>query len=195
MMFDFTSWWNGLSMMQQIYWLVTIPSTLLFVIQLILTFVGGDLDASTGDIDTNIDAGIDFGLHFMSVKNMIAFFALFGWSGLAAIDAGLKTMVILLISFFAGTLMMVIMASIYYFMSKLTESGTLKMINAIGKIGDVYITIPAKKSGMGQVQVKIQGSLHTLEAMTEELEAIKTGSLIEVTDVVNDQILIVKQSR
>ncbi len=195
MMFDFTSWWNNLSTMQQIYWLVTIPATLLFLIQLVLTFIGGDLSGDTGDIDADYDADHGMGFHFITVKNMIAFFALFGWTGLAAIDSGLASFLILLISSISGLVMMLIMASIYYFMSKLNSSGTLKMKNAIGKIGNVYISIPAKKGGLGKVQVKVQGGLRTLEAMTEELEDIKTGSIIEVADVINDQILLVKKSR
>lgn len=194
-MFDFTSWWNNLSTMQQIYWLVTIPATLLFLIQLVLTFIGGDLSGDTGDIDADYDADHGMGFHFITVKNMIAFFALFGWTGLAAIDSGLASFLILLISSISGLVMMLIMASIYYFMSKLNSSGTLKMKNAIGKIGNVYISIPAKKGGLGKVQVKVQGGLRTLEAMTEELEDIKTGSIIEVADVINDQILLVKKSR
>jgi hypothetical protein len=195
MMFDFTSWWNNLSTIQQIYWLVTIPATLLFIIQLVLTFIGGDLDGDGADIDHEISADHGMGFHFMTVKNMIAFFALFGWTGLAAIDSGLATFLILLISTFSGLIMMIIMASIYYFMSKLNDSGTLVMQNAIGAVGDVYISIPAQKKGLGKVQVKVQGALRTLEAMTEETDDIKTGSLIEVMDVINDQILLVKKSK
>jgi hypothetical protein len=80
-------------------------------------------------------------------------------------------------------------------MSKLNDSGTLVMQNAIGAVGDVYISIPAQKKGLGKVQGKVQGALRTLEAMTEETDDIKTGSLIEVMDVINDQILLVKKSK
>jgi hypothetical protein len=42
---------------------------------------------------------------------------------------------------------------------------------------------------MGKVQIKVQGALRTLNAMTEDTEIIKTGSLIEVTDIIGENIL------
>jgi hypothetical protein len=68
-------------------------------------------------------------------------------------------------AFICGFLMMVLMASLFYFMSKLAESGTLKMKNAIGKLGEVYLMIPASRGGMGKVQLNVQGSLRTLDAI------------------------------
>ena len=69
------------------------------------------------------------------------------------------------------------------------------MKNAIGNSGDVYLSIPAKKAGMGKVQIKVQGAVRTLNAMTEDSEIIKTGSLIEVTDIIGENILLVKRMR
>ena len=78
-------------------------------------------------------------------------------------------------------------------MGKLTDSGTLNLQNAIGKVGSVYLTIPAKRDGLGKVQVKVQG-LRTLDAMTDYEEEIKTGSVIEVVEILNNEILVVKLS-
>jgi hypothetical protein len=88
---------------------------------------------------------------------------------------------------------MLIMASLFYFMSKLAENGTLKMKNAIGKLGEVYLVIPASRKGFGKVQLSVQGSVRTLDAMTDEPENIPTFSIIEVIDVIDDNILIVKK--
>lgn len=78
-------------------------------------------------------------------------------------------------------------------MGKLTESGTLNLNNAVGKVGTVYLTIPAKRGGLGKVQVKVQG-LQTLDAFTDNAENIKTGALVEITEIINDEILLVKLS-
>ncbi len=194
--FDFSTWWESLKFVEQVYWIITIPATLLFIIQLILTFIGGDFDDhSDMDVDAEIDADHGMGFHFITVKNLISFMAIFGWSGLACLDSGLGIGITVFISVISGLIMMVIMASLYYFMGKLTDSGTLEMKNAIGAVGDVYLTIPGKKAGMGKVQVKIQGALRTLDALTDELENIKTGSIVEVIDVINDNILLVRRSR
>ena len=85
------------------------------------------------------------------------------------------------------------MASLFYFMSKLAESGTLNMKNAVGKLGEVYLVVPGNRGGMGKVQLNVQGSLRTLDAITDDTENISTSSIIEVLEVIDDQILLVKK--
>lgn len=190
---DFPTWWDSLQTIEKIYWTIAFPATLFFFIQLIVTFISGDVDH---DFDHDFDADMDGGsFHPFTFKNMVAFFTLFAWSGLASIEGGFSLAVTLFISTVSGLIMMVIMAFLFYYISKFTHSGTLDMNNAIGRTGDVYLTIPAKKSGMGKVQINVQGQLRTLNAMTDDLEDIKTGAVIEVDDVVNDNILVVHKAR
>jgi len=192
---DFPAWWEGLSTLAKIYWIIAFPATLFFLIQLIMTFIGGDVDHDT---DTNMDHHVDAdggGFQIFTIKNLIAFFTLFAWSGLACIEGGYTLATILIISIISGIIMMLIMASLFYYISKFAYSGTMEFKNAIGETGHVYLSIPAKKSGVGKVQVKVQGALRTLDAMTEDAENIKTGSLITVTEIINENILLVKRTR
>ncbi|MGV8093443.1 MAG: hypothetical protein AB2L24_16405 [Mangrovibacterium sp.] len=187
--------WQDLSLLEQIYWTVTVPSTLIFVIILIMTIFGADVG---GDVETDIDMELADGdsipFQFLSLKNIVAFFTMFGWSGLGFLQAGLAVWLVIFLSALCGFLMMLAMATLFYFMSKLAETGTLKMKNAIGRSGEVYLTIPAKRKGMGKVQLTVQGTLQTLDAVTDEPEPIVTSSVVEVTDVITDQILLVRRS-
>jgi membrane protein implicated in regulation of membrane protease activity len=187
--------WASLSLIEQFFWGIAILFSVLFILQLISSFVGGDVDgmSAEGDADISVegDMGIDF--QFFSLKNLVAFFTIFGWTGIICVGSNLSPLVSTLIATLAGLIMMLIMASIIYFMGKLTEDGSLKLKNAIGKSGTVYLPIPAKRVGMGQVQVQVQG-LQTLDAYTDSDQDIPTGALVEVVDVLNDQILIVKPS-
>ena len=70
----------------------------------------------------------------------------------------------------------------------------MEITNAIGQSGEVYLTIPAKKAGNGKVQLVVQGALRTINAVTEDTDDIKTGSLIEVVSIENE-ILVVKRKR
>ncbi len=190
---NISDWWLTLTIAHKIYWCIAVPATLLFVLQTILTFFGGgaeDMDA-TGDSDISVDSdtGIDF--QFITLKNLIAFFTIFGWTGVAALNSGYSIQLAVIISLISGLIMMGIMASIFYFMGKLSDNGTLKIRNAIGKSGTVYLPIPPKRSGTGQIQIKVQG-LQTLEAMTDNDLEIKTGAVVEVVDVMNGDILLVK---
>jgi len=187
--------WQYLSLLEQVYWLVTVPSTLIFVVLLIMTIVGADVG---GDVETDIDMSLADGdsipFQFLSLKNIVAFFAMFGWSGLGFLNAGFAVWLVILLSVVCGCLMVLAMAALFYFMSKLAETGSLKMKNAIGKSGEVYLTIPGRREGMGKVQLNVQESLQTLDAITDEQEPIVTSSIIEVVDVIADQILLVRRN-
>jgi hypothetical protein len=65
------------------------------------------------------------------------------------------------------------------------------MKNAINKIGETYLRIPASRSGIGKVQVQVQGRLMELEAMTDDGEDIATGRPIQVVNILNNQVLLV----
>jgi len=191
---DFPMWWEGLSTIAKIYWGIAFPSTLLFLIQLVMTFVVGDVDHDM-DHDTQIDADHGMGFQFITFKNMVAFLTLFAWSGLASIEGGFSLTITVIISTISGFIMMVIMAALFYYISRFTHSGTLDYNNAIGETGDVYLSIPAKKSGMGKVQITVQGHLRTLNAMTEDIEDIKTGAIVEVDEIISESVLLVHRAR
>ena len=186
--------WSAIGMFEQIFWILAIPATLIFVFLLILTVFSGDTDTDVNtDVDTDIADGDTIPFQFISLKNIIAFFTVFGWSGIGFIHAGLAPWLVVLLSVLCGLVMMFLMALLFYLMSRLAENGTLKMNNAIGKLGEVYLVIPAKRGGMGKVQLNVQGSLRTLDAITDDLESIPTASIIQVRDVIDDQILLVKK--
>jgi hypothetical protein len=187
-------WWSELSQLEHIYWIIAFPSSLAFIIQLIMTFFGADADA---DVDIEVDGDFDAddggaGTQFFTIKNLIAFFTIFSWTGIACLKAGVSPGISVVIAFVAGLLMMWIMTFIFYLMSKLTHSGSLDMRNAIGQIGEVYLTIPEDQKGMGKVQVKIQGALRELDALTLENQPIPTGKLIKITEITSTGTLIVE---
>jgi membrane protein implicated in regulation of membrane protease activity len=195
-MLSFSNWWSAMEMLEKVYWGIALPASLIFVILIIATIFVGDVDDfDGGDVDAAVDGDDGVGFHFVTLKNMIAFFTLAGWSGIASIHAGHNTTTSIIISFVCGLIMMSIMALLYYLMGKMTSSGTLNMKNAINRTGEAYLLIPAKRGGIGKVQVKVQGSLRTLDAITDEEEEIKTGTVIEVIDVTGTDILIVKKSK
>ncbi|WP_167614388.1 hypothetical protein [Maribellus sediminis] len=186
--------WSTIGLFERIFWYMAIPTTLILVLLMVLAIFGGDTDT---DVDTDVDADISDGdsipFQFISLKNIVAFFAVFGWSGVGFIRAGMTPGLVILLAFLCGLLMMSLMATLFYLMSRLAENGTLKMSNAIGKLGEVYLKISAKRGGMGKVQISVQGSVRTLDAITDDLEDIPTSSIVQVVDVIDDSILLVKK--
>ena len=184
-------WYQELSSFQKTYWIITGISTLIFLIILVTTFIGADAD-DIGDVDAEVEADTGAGFQFFTLKNLVGFFTIFGWSGIACLDAGYSKSATITISLLCGLAMMFVMAALFYYISKLTSSGTLKMQNALNSIGEVYLTVGANRSKTGKIQIKIQGALRELEALTDANEDLKQGRIIKVIEVTNNGTLIIE---
>lgn len=175
------------------YWIIALIGSLIFLIIFVFTFIGGgdtDMDSDLSDINGD-DGGVGF--QFFTFKNVIAFFTIFGWTGTVCIDNQLSHLSTTLIASVAGLLMMVITSLLFFWMGKMAHSGTLKIQNAVGAIGEVYLPIGAKRSKMGKIQIKVQGSLRELEAITDNDEDIKTGTLVKVIEIISAELLLVEK--
>ena len=81
-------WWNGLSILSQIFAAIAIPATLIMIIQSLMMFLGLGFESDVeADISENIDYNVhdsSDGLSLITVRGMVAFFAIGGWAGLVA---------------------------------------------------------------------------------------------------------------
>ena len=186
-------WWEALSGIEKVYWALALPFTLFFLIQLAMTFLGGP-ETDLADVDTEIEADFGLGSQFFTIRNLISFFTIFSWTGLACLDNGFSTGSTLFYSSVAGLGMMILMTLLFYGFSRLKEEGNFNIQNAKGHIGHVYLSIPAKRQGTGKVQIKVQGSLHELEALSDEEEPLPTHTIVEVEEVLDGDVLCVKKS-
>lgn len=192
---NLSEWWEALSTLQKIYWGLAIPSSILLIILLISTLIGADSDLDLDDADGDIESDGGMGFQFFSLKNIIGFFTIFSWMGIACLDSGMSNKYSIAASIVAGLLMMLVMASIFYFMGKLSDSGTLSLKNAIGKTGDVYLTIPAKRGGFGKVNINVQGSYRELKGLSDDDEDLTQGTIVKVLEVIDENILLVQKSK
>lgn len=185
-------WFVALTLFEKVYWVIAGISSVIFIILLIMTIVGGDTEGIDGDVDADIDGDTGIGFQFLSFKNLMGFLTIFGWSGISCLDAGLSKPLTITVSIFCGLLMMFAMASIFYYLGKLQSSGTLQLKNALNQIGEVYLTVGSKRSKIGKVSITVQGSLRELEALTEEDRDLVQGDVVKVKEVTKNGILIVE---
>lgn len=185
-------WFAALDTFDKVYWVIALISSVIFIILMILTIVGGEID-DMGDVDAEVDADSGIGFQFLSFKNLMGFFTIFGWSGIACINEGYSKGMTTVVSIICGLLMMFAMAALFYYLSKLQSSGSLKLKNALNGVGEVYLTIGANRSKMGKVQIKVQGGLRELEALTDADVDLKQGDMITVTQITDNGILIVNK--
>ena len=190
MLLNLGSWWQSVAFFEKIFWIIAILFSSLFLIQIVISLFGGADDVS-GDADDYVGDDDGIGHQFFTIKNMIAFFTLFGWVGIAANSSGIGKLGTILLAFAAGAAIVFVMALLLKNVHRLRHDGTKQVRNAIGQTGNTYLFIPPRRSGQGKVHIKVQGSLQELPAMTDDELEIGTGKLIKVTGIINERILLV----
>lgn len=186
------SFFSSMSSIELTFWIIAMIGSAIFVLLFIMSLAGADADADM-DVDMEVEADTGIGIQFFTFKNVMAFFTLFGWTGVVCLDNGLSNFVSVIIAFIAGLLMMTFMAFLFYWISKLAEDGSLKINNAIGAIGEVYLSIGADRSKIGKISIDVQGSRRELSALTDDNIDLKQGDVIKVLGVVSGEILLVEK--
>ncbi|MBU1020125.1 MAG: NfeD family protein [Firmicutes bacterium] len=173
------------------YFYIAIAFTTFFVLQGVFSLFGiGDnfeIDSDfDGDLDTHFDLsdGVSMTLHLFSIRGIIAFFVMFGWTGYFLTNSDMNGFLVFIISFIAGGIMLFLVSLIYFLMGKLSQNGTIDIRNAIGKTGSVYNAIPERNQGTGKVQIIVGETLHTLDAISKD-KSIKTGQQVKVVGINN----------
>lgn len=119
----------------------------------------------------------------LSFKTITAALAFFGFAGCAAQSAGMSTTAQLVIATLAGLAALYGVHSIMQVLFKLSQDNTIRLQNAVGKEGTVYLTIPAHRKNTGKVQFKLQNRLVDYPALTEHNEPLKTGAKVRIIAV------------
>lgn len=134
-------------------------------------------------------------LKLLTVRGVVAFFALGGWAGLAALTAGIRPLWSIMIALLAGVAAMLVASVVIRFALKMQSSGNLILKNAVAQIADVYITIPPSRSNTGKVTMVLQERFVELDAMTDSLEALKPHTKVEVIDTIGRDCLLVRAAQ
>jgi hypothetical protein len=182
--------WSTWSSQEQLYWSLAVFFSLLFVVHSGISFLGSD-GVMDGDADADIAGDEGAGYQMFTIRNLIIFFTLFGWTGLAGLRYGLDPLPTLLIASAAGALMVGTMMFLFVRISRMKHSGNLRIDNAIGLTAFTYLTIPPARSGFGKVHVRVQGGLKELDAITDHSEAIATSTMVKVVKVIDGRFLLV----
>ncbi len=184
-------------MLLQIYWIMALAASAVFVVQAIMIFTGFDADSNvdTADIscsgaDTDFDAD---GFHLVSVKTIVCFILGFGWTGVLFWDDIDNKIVLGLVAALVGFAFMALIAWLLYLVLKLDKDNTFRVQKTVGKAAEVYLTIPAGKKDSGKIIVSIDGSVHELEAVTNDTEAIPTGTKVKIVSVEAGEVVYVER--
>ena len=208
-------WFQSLNPAGQVFACVAIPTTVVLLIQTILMLIGADSDADgfadeipvdslpdadvpdgifgpneVGDVVDN--AGFD-GLRIFTFRGIIAFLVTFGWVGVLMDHMGCDLWLTILVATLCGSVIMILMSILIRAVMRLRNDGNIDNRNAIGVSGKVHLFIPAQRRGEGKVHLMLQGSYVERDAVTDDEEAIPTGSEVVVIGLSGQTTLVVKR--
>lgn len=164
-----------------VYLVMALVGTLLFLIRLGFTYFGG----SGGDFDVDTDFDSDSSFSFLSVLSILGFFMGAGWMGLACrLDWGLGRFASSFIAAGFGFAMMMAASGMSYYARRLNQTIEYDLKTAIGRIGRVYLTIPEKGQGHGQVEVSVSGRKKVVRAVSAgpRFEAFTDVKIVDARD-------------
>lgn len=186
-------WWETLSVMDKVLWGVTLSASLVFVIELIMTFlgVGGDSDFDMPD-DLSSDGGIDTSGNLYTFRNLVNFVLGFGWSMILLQERISSYALLLVVSALVGAGLVTIVMYLFKWLATMQQSGNINLSkSAVGCQGKVYLTVPAERSAYGKVQITINSSVREYDALTDGDE-LPTGAAIKVVEVIDNNTLLVE---
>jgi hypothetical protein len=182
---------NGMDILLKTYWFIAIPVSIIFMIQTVMTFMGTDsTDGLSADFDGDFSADTPFQL--FSLRNLINFLLGFSWAGISFYSTLSNKGLLIGVSVVIGALFLILFFLIIRQLQRLAEDNSFKIEETLDKTAEVYLKIPAQKTGLGKVIISVRGSVRELNALTEG-DTIPSGSLIKVVKIESGNLLIVER--
>lgn len=201
------TWWTSLSFLMKVLWGITMASSLIFLIQSVLTFLGaGHADIDGGmDMDAGFDAGgldasaaeagveTDPGMNLLTFRNFVNFCLGFGWTSVLLAGKIRSTALLMIVSIIVGISLVAAVLWLFKWLGGMQQTGNINVYrSAAGCQGKVYLTIPGERKGQGKVQITINNAVREYDAVTDG-DTIADGTPIKVVEVVNDYTLLVEE--
>jgi len=204
-----------------IYWGAAVFFSILFLWQLLATLfghIGGggettdvsaghDVGAGGHDVAGGHDAAAGHGhdgavgaaesvasFKLLSIRSITAFGMLFGWAGVLYSRQGRPPAdnLVIIYSLLWGFVGMLIVSAIFYFLMRMTETGTRRLATCVGQRGTVYMDIPA--GGTGQVKTIVSGIVSFVPARAVGGEILKAGTPVIVKRLLDSTTVEVEKA-
>jgi len=197
-----TSWYSALDPALRVYWGIAIFASVVFLIQMVLTFIGiGDTDGGDFDVDGGFDTTgdgngdtMDTGgaIQLFTVRNFVNFFLGIGWGGVCFSQSIHNTTLLALVALLTGCLFVGVFILMFRQLMRLEHNGSFDIREAVDQVADVYLRIPGQRQGEGKVQFSFHGSVQELPAITDGAP-IPSGQKVRVREIIGQHTLLVER--
>ena len=178
----------------------------LIVCQFLMTLFGlgghdlvGDNHIDAGGHDASGDHHVGHGeesswfLGLLTFRTISAGLAFFGLAGVIGLRADLEPIMTLGVAVAAGLCAVFLVGYIMKALVKLNMDGTVRIENAVGCPGTVYVSIPGGTNGEGKVHISLMS--RTMEYKAIAKDALPAGAKIVVVAIVGSDTVEVVRSQ
>ena len=169
-----------------VYLVMALIGTTFFVLRILTALFFGDTGGDV-DFDTGMDAAshTDASFSFFSLLSILAFFMGAGWMGLTCrVDWSMGSFTSAMAASGFGFGMMLLASGLMAVARKLNQTIEYDLNTALGKTARVYMTIPPKGEGRGQIEVSVSGRRKIIDAISsgDKISEFQTVKVIEIRD-------------
>ncbi|CAN5870630.1 hypothetical protein BH23GEM9_BH23GEM9_28570 [soil metagenome] len=165
--------------MQSVFLFLMVVGGLVLVVQIVLSVFG--LVDEIPEIADDVD-GAEGGLNLVSVRALAAAAVFFGAAGLA-MSRFTPDWLAAVLAVPPAVAAAALTAWLTRLMFRMESRGNLRLDDAGGQLGTVYLPVPGNSNGTGLVQFTLQGRTVELRAFTRQTDTLATGSAILVISV------------
>jgi membrane protein implicated in regulation of membrane protease activity len=184
------AWWESLTPLLKVFWCIALFASFFQIIMFAGAIFGAGHDFDH-DVSHDSSTGAE-GAQILSIRTLIAGAVGFGWAGVLANQSGMSDLASMGFALVVGVVFMYLVFYMMRLLFSMRDDGTLNYQNAVGLTGRVYVTIPAKRTGAGQIEIMFQGRLVTAAAQTDGASSLPPQASIRVTAAQSDNTLIVE---
>jgi hypothetical protein len=164
------------------YLVLALVGTIFFVLRLVLAlFFGvdhGDVDGSMSDVGHG-----DSTFSMFSLLSILAFFMGAGWMGLTCrVNWDMSSMTSAMAAAGFGFVLMIMASGLMALTRSLNHVVEYDLETAVGHTASVYMSIPERGEGRGQIKVTVSGRLKMMDAVSNgpripEFQSVKVVSV------------------
>lgn len=171
-----------------LFWFCALLGTGLFIVQFLLTLLGGAFADDLDDAGLHLDAGK---IKWLSKQTLTGFLLLFGWVGLTCKKEGhFSETLSCSLALAAGFFSMLVTGWLFKMAKKLHSPGAVFRLDAaIGKEATVYQRIPS--TGTGKISVSLEGMSYEIDAISASCEQIESFTKVQIIKKADETTAVV----
>jgi hypothetical protein len=143
-----------------------------------------------GDADLG-HPGAHWFYEMLSLRTLGAAVTFFGLAGKTAQARGMGDASSIVVGLLVGVAAMYGVYWLFKQVYKVQHSGNENIRRAIGLPATVYVPIPAGRAGLGKVTFRLQDRTVEYQAITSEVDRLRTGEEVIITEIVNSDTVCV----